>query len=164
MDYVLHRSSSGGLWNIHIDSILKENIQLVFSSSLLFRCKTKYLPQQSRVAIETTEIGVVWSSAPSELLQMWQSLRFGGALKEQPPTRTFSWMTENLKESTDRKDRIASQQLRSHTRWAFFLSGVYNRSCVRDDRCWAEQQKELQLPKDCVTTWNKPHPSSAGVS
>lgn len=41
---------------------------------------------------------------PSDLLHMWQYVRLGVALKEQFPTRVFSRLTNNLKESTGEKE------------------------------------------------------------
>lgn len=55
VDYVLHRCSSRGLGNIHVDSVLKENIQWGFFSSS--RCTSKHMLRQCHVSIKPTEIG-----------------------------------------------------------------------------------------------------------
>lgn len=162
VDYVLHRSSSRGLGDIHIDSVLKENIQWAFSSSLLCRCTPKHMLQQCHVLIKATEIGVAWLETPSDLCHRWQCVRLGVALKEESLTRTFSRMIENVKESTAEWDRIENQQFRPQSAWLF--SELCVRFCVREDHCWREQWREMQLPEEYKTIWNKTHPRTAGVS
>lgn len=73
-------------------------------SPLLCRCTSEHMLQQWHVPIKPTQLGVAWLETPSDLFDMWQCVRLGVALKEPSLRKTFSKMTEDLKESTGEKE------------------------------------------------------------